>query len=215
MKRLRIRNHAAFTLAMVAPAAVLALALPSGTQRAYSGAPAQVRAAVSRHRIPFPHIAIVHPRAKASVSKPPSIRAVADRYGVPASTLGRVLRWASLVRKESPHHTALLLAIVAVESRGESDVYTPAPDGTWSAGLAQVDSVNWATHGLTWDTAVNPAANLRAASAILRAYIASYGQWGALNAYNSGSPTGAPAYAAAVWAWLPATRAAVERGVGE
>lgn len=75
----------------------------------------------------------------------------------------------------------------------------------------QVASQNWPGQGLDWQTAIEPERNLRAGVAILKADVHQFGEWDGLQAYNVG-PGGIgsdPGYAAAVWAWLPALRAAL------
>lgn len=136
---------------------------------------------------------------------------IARHYGRPLSILRRVMRYHAAAAADWRSHTALVLAVCAVESAGRADVYTPAGGGVWSGGLMQVASPNWPSQGLDWQSAIDPKRNLRAGVAILKADVRQFGEWNGLQAYNGGAGAigSDPGYAAAVWSWLPALRAAL------
>lgn len=101
-----------------------------------------------------------------------------------------------------------MLAVIAQESRGNPTTYVEDPNTTWDCGLMGLNSENWPTYGLNWTTAAIPADNIRAGVGILKRDIREYGKWEGLSVYNSGSPFGAPEYAAEVIRW----QATIRRG---
>lgn len=197
MAHYRLRNPVPLA-ALAVGASVLAAALLGPQGPAHRQRPAVFSSRAAYHLAPAHRVPVY-----------PGPQLVADRYGVPAATLRRVLRWAPLVRRYAPKHPALALAVVAVESKGVPTATRYNGAGLWDRGLMQVDSENWATYGLTWATAANPAANVRAGAAILRRDVARYGVWGGLALYNSGEPVGDAAYTQAVVHYWPAIRAAL------
>lgn len=117
----------------------------------------------------------------------------------------------------------LLAALVYQESKGVQSASRYEPGATWagsppaaaqalgwtqqlwqtSLGLTQVMGVTaWKSLGFHYapSQVFDPLANLKLGARYLRKQFDTYGDWQqALSAYNSGSPTGAPVYASAVW----------------
>ncbi len=232
MSRLRLRDPLPLVLGMAATAAVLAYAVP-GMGAAAQAPPSAASVAAEARRLTRPLVTLHHAIAHRSVApharRTPvravrarvapaahriaraSLAAIAVRFGVSAVILRRVVAWAPLAQAAWPGHAPLVLAVMSVESGGLPNLYTPAPDGLFSAGLMQVASEWWSTYGMTWDTATAPQANVDAGAAILRQDVRQYGEWDGLQAFNAG-PGGVgndQGYAASVWSWLAPMRAAV------
>lgn len=154
--------------------------------------------------IPAPQVRRAAPRV--------SVAAVARRYGVSGVILRRVLGWRALAAAAWPGHAALVLAVVAHESRGIATAIGYDATGQVDRGLMQVGSINDAATGLTRWTAMQPVANVRAGVALLRAYIRAQGSvvYG-LEQYNGGlGGIGVDwTYPAAVLRWRAPLRAAL------
>lgn len=97
----------------------------------------------------------------------------------------------------------LFLALIAHESGGNWKAVNNAnTNGTTDAGLCQINSVNWATYGMT-DNPYDIKVNIHAGAAILGHALNSYSDFTqALYAYNGGTPSNGatynPSYAPAV-----------------
>lgn len=121
-----------------------------------------------------------------------------------------ILRWKPLVREAWPGHSSLVLAVIAQESWGIPNTYVEDPNTSWDAGLMGINSTNWPTFNLDWETASQPGPNIAAGVTMLKQDIREYGRWEGLSVYNSGSPFGNPAYATAVIRWQETIRKAEE-----
>lgn len=206
MKRLRLRDPLALVLAPCLIAGGLIAFLPNGnlTPTAARTIPAAVRRPWWPRLLP----------SSAPTARPlrRSIAAVAEQYGVSASTLRRVMRYARLARKAWPSRSALVLAVIATESRGYANAVNENSPDSYDLGAMQVDTSEFAATGLTWRTAMNPARNIRAGVRILRADLAEYRAVPyALEAYNGGGLAVGVDWLyqwRVLRGWLPAIRAA-------
>lgn len=225
MRRLRLADPMPIALGMAACAAYLAFAAPGwggGGGPAISAAsvhaaalretrwlvrPGDLKPSVRRPRvtrIKIPAVKVHHSVA------PVPIAAIAAQYGVPAAILRRVLRWRQLAARAWPGHAALVLSVVATESGGHAHAVHEDSPSSFDLGVMQLNTATLPSVGLTWQTAMIPARNIAAGVSVLRSDVSADGsEWAALNAYNGGCSTCSEGYAARVWGWLPATRAAL------
>lgn len=93
---------------------------------------------------------------------------------------------------------AILLAVAHQESGFNPGAVNHDSNGTEDVGIMQL---NLQAQQLSYSYAANPVTAIPYAAHLLASLKRRYGTWArALSAYNSGSPTGSPAYAAAVLA---------------
>lgn len=109
-------------------------------------------------------------------------------------------------------NATVLAAILRHESRLRPDVVRRNADGSFDAGIAQLNSVHWpdlARHGIAPEALLNPCVGTFVAAWHLSKQFYRWGYtWWAVGAYHSGTPAANERYQVRIWNELVAMGAA-------